>query len=56
MRRDDSRINIEAAAAKSLLALLQTLQPLDEDFPIIRELPYESDLTIENWLRPEGDD
>jgi hypothetical protein len=42
--------------AKSLLALLSTLQSRDEDFPAIHELPYEPDLTIENWLRSEEDD
>lgn len=41
MRREDGRLVIEPAARKSLLAVLATLSPLDEEFPPITELPYE---------------
>ena len=43
MRKDGSRLIIEPAPPRSLLAVLATLQPLDEEFPIIEELPYERD-------------
>ena len=33
MRKEGNRLVIEPAAPQSLLALLATLQPLDEDFP-----------------------
>ncbi len=33
MRREGGRLVIEPAVPQSLLALLATLQPLDEDFP-----------------------
>ena len=39
MRKEGERLIIEPAPAKSLLALLATLGPLDEDFPAIDELP-----------------
>ena len=39
MRKEGSRLIIEPAPAKSLLALLETLAPLSEDFPAIRDLP-----------------
>ncbi len=39
MRKDGERLIIEPAPTKSLLALLATLEPLDEDFPIIEDLP-----------------
>jgi antitoxin VapB len=35
MRREGARLIIEAAAPQSLIALLATLEPLDEDFPDI---------------------
>lgn len=41
MRREGPRLVIEPTAPKSLLALLATLQPLEEEFPNIDELPYE---------------
>ena len=56
MRMKDSRIITEPEAARSLLALLASLPPLDEDFLAIQELPYEPDLPVENWLRSEKDD
>jgi len=39
MRKEGDRLIIEPAAPKSLLAVLATLKPLDEDFPRIRDLP-----------------
>lgn len=41
MRKEGARLVIEPAAPQSLLALLATLEPLDEDFPEIEELPLE---------------
>ncbi len=41
MRKEGERLVIEPAAPQSLLALLATLKPLDEDFPPIEELPLE---------------
>jgi antitoxin VapB len=35
MRKDGNKLIIEAAPPRSLLALLATLQPLDEKFPPI---------------------
>jgi antitoxin VapB len=35
MRRENGRLVIEPAAPQSLLALLKTLEPIDEDFPPI---------------------
>jgi len=42
MRRDGRRLVIEAAAPRSLLAVLATLSPLVEDFPPIEELPHDA--------------
>lgn len=39
MRKEGSRMIIEPAPPKSLLALLSTLAPLREDFPPISDLP-----------------
>jgi len=39
MRKEGDRLIIEPAPPKSLLALLATLAPLDEDFPPIADLP-----------------
>ena len=39
MRKDGERLIIEPAPARSLLALLATLEPLDEDFPPIDDPP-----------------
>jgi antitoxin VapB len=39
MRKEGSRLIIEPVPPKSLLALLKTLAPLNEDFPPIRDLP-----------------
>jgi antitoxin VapB len=42
MRKDDEgRLVIEPAPRKSLLELLRTLEPIEEEFPPIDELPYE---------------
>ena len=35
MRQENGRLVIEPAAPQSLLALLKTLEPIDEDFPPI---------------------
>lgn len=39
MRKEGDRLIIEPVPPKSLLAVLATLAPLDEDFPDIRDLP-----------------
>jgi antitoxin VapB len=39
MRKEGDRLIIEPAPPKSLLAVLATLKPLDEDFPPIRDSP-----------------
>ena len=41
IRKEGDRLIIEPAPPKSLLEVLATLQPLDEDFPPIRDLPPE---------------
>ena len=38
MRKEGERLIIEAAPPKSLLALLDRLSPIDEQFPAIVEL------------------
>lgn len=38
MRKEGERLIIEAAPPKSLLAVLETLSPIDEQFPPIVEL------------------
>ncbi len=42
MRKEGERLVIEPAPARSLLALLATLEPLNEDLPSIEELPMDS--------------
>jgi antitoxin VapB len=42
MRKEGDRLIIEVAPPKSLLAVLETLSPLDEAFPPIPELPVDS--------------
>ena len=37
MRKDGEKLIIEPAAPRSLLALLATLEPIDEDFPPIAD-------------------
>ena len=41
MRKEGGRLIIEPAPPKSLLAVLGTLEPLDENFPPIQELPVD---------------
>ena len=41
MRKEGNRLIIEPAPPKSLLVLLATLAPLDEDFPQISDPPPE---------------
>ena len=41
MRKEGKRLIIEPAAPKSLLAVLATLNPLEEDFSPIRDLAPE---------------
>lgn len=38
MRKEGDRLTLELAPPRSLLAVLATLAPLDEDFPAIDEL------------------
>jgi antitoxin VapB len=38
MRKEGERLIVEAAPRKSILALLATLKPLDEDFPEVVDL------------------
>ncbi len=42
IRREGRRLIIEAAPPRSLLAVLATLLPLEEDFPLIEELPHDA--------------
>lgn len=39
MRKEGERLIIEPAPPKSLLAVLSTLKPLDQDFPPINDTP-----------------
>jgi antitoxin VapB len=41
MRKDGERLTIEPVPAKSVLAVLATLSPLQDDFPPISELPLD---------------
>jgi antitoxin VapB len=40
MRKDGDRLIIELAPPRSLLAILAKLEPIDEDFQAIDELPH----------------
>ena len=42
LRKEGNRLIIEPAPPRSLLALLATLEPIDEEFPPIPELPTDS--------------
>ena len=42
MRKEGDRLIVEPAQPKSLLAVLATLAPLDEEFPPIPELPVDA--------------
>lgn len=39
MRKDGEQLIIEASPPKSLLSVLARLEPLDDDFPVIEDLP-----------------
>jgi len=39
MRKDGARLIIEPVAPRSLIALLRTLSPLEDEFIPIKELP-----------------
>lgn len=41
IRKEGDRLIIEPARPKSLLALLETLEPIDEEFPPIVDTPAE---------------
>jgi antitoxin VapB len=41
MRKEGSRLVIELASRKTLSEILASLEPLEEDFPEIEELPLE---------------
>jgi antitoxin VapB len=41
LRKDGERLILEPTPPKSLLALLDTLEPIDEDFPPITDQPPE---------------
>lgn len=41
MRKEGDRLVIEAVAPKSLLAVLRTLKPIEDDFAPIVELPHD---------------
>jgi antitoxin VapB len=55
IRKEGGRLVIEAAPPRSLLALLATLEPIEDEFPMIEELAHEPggsmSLRVENWLR-----
>lgn len=40
VRKEGHRLVVEPAPPRSLLAVLATLEPLDEEFPPIDELPH----------------
>lgn len=41
MRKEGERLVIEPAPKKSLLELLKSWEPIEEEFPPIEELPYD---------------
>jgi antitoxin VapB len=41
LRKEGSRLIVEPVAGPTLLAVLATLKPLDEEFPLIPRLPSE---------------
>ncbi len=41
MRKEGDRLVIEPAPQRSLLAVLASLDPVEEQFPVIEELPIE---------------
>lgn len=42
MRKEGDRLIIEPARPRSLLAALANLEPLDEDFPDVTDLPLDT--------------
>ncbi len=46
IRKEGDRLIIEPAAKPSLLAILASLQPLDEDFPEIEDRAVEDDVDL----------
>lgn len=40
IRKEGERLVIEPAPPRSLLAVLATLEPIEEEFPAIEELPH----------------
>jgi antitoxin VapB len=40
MSKEDDRLIIEPAPPRSLLGVLATLEPIDEDLPAVEELPH----------------
>ncbi len=42
LRKEGERLIIEPAPPRSLLALLATLEPIDDEFPPIPELPTDA--------------
>ena len=41
IRKDGDRLIIEPAPTRSLLEVLATMEPIDEDFPEIEDLPLD---------------
>lgn len=48
MHKEGHRLIIEPVPRKSLLSVLESLQPLEEDFPAIDDLPPDADDEDEN--------
>jgi antitoxin VapB len=46
VRKEGNRLIIEPVAKPSLLAILATLEPLDEGFPEIEDLPIADDVDL----------
>jgi antitoxin VapB len=42
LRKEGDRLILEPAPSRSILAVLADLEPLDEDFPLIDEIPPEA--------------
>jgi antitoxin VapB len=42
MRKEGDRLIIEPSPPRSLLALLATLEPIDDDFPAVADLPVDA--------------
>jgi antitoxin VapB len=51
LRKEGNRLIVEPMARPSLLQVLSTWAPLEEEFPDIEDLqPIEPGLSAENWL------